>query len=433
MDSERRHSIRIGLCRISYIRIEPDSGAIVLDLSEDGVGFQAVAPVHRSEQVRFWFSSPIKGRFKVCGELAWTDETRKRGGLRFLGLTKDARQYVRELLAQAAVPAERRLDCMPAIASARVIEKFTGSTGGPSRSQPQTMVTIPSTVINARELATSPQSTPPECSKPLLDVCTGAILPRASLGQLRERELASRDLYEQRAQARRQQYRRGLLTGMALSALAFIGLLGFSIYRPQIGHLLLLAREELTSRNAPRASYEAVAPAVSTPNARPSGPSTRAEAVPEGQAVGITSPGETSSTDILSPSPDASIPAPARPPADKPAGSPPAPAKSGEATQASDGYYELATAEQYLSGSSMPRNSRTAARWLWAAVKKGNVAAEIALSDLYVAGEGVDKNCEQARILLQAATKTGNATAAAKLDAADKYGLCRALQAYSSR
>jgi TPR repeat protein len=81
-------------------------------------------------------------------------------------------------------------------------------------------------------------------------------------------------------------------------------------------------------------------------------------------------------------------------------------------------------AEQYLNGSNVSRNSQTAARWLWAAVEKGNVTAEIALSDLYAAGEGIDRNCAQARILLQAAAKKGNATAVEKLRAVNRYGPC---------
>jgi TPR repeat protein len=149
----------------------------------------------------------------------------------------------------------------------------------------------------------------------------------------------------------------------------------------------------------------------------PQGPSASTDAA---------APAKTSAADLVSPSPEASTPAPATPPADKLAASPPAPAKPvADAAQAADlGQYDLTMAEQYLSGSNVPRNSRTAARWLWAAVKKGNVTAEVALSDLYVTGEGVEKNCEQARILLQAAAKKGNATAAEKLHAADNYGLC---------
>jgi hypothetical protein len=109
MDSERRHSIRTQLNQILYISIEPNNGAIVMDLSEDGLSFQAAAPVHHRGQLHFCFSSPIKGRFKVCGELEWTDETQKRGGLRFIQLTKDVKQHVHELLARSERPAEPQL------------------------------------------------------------------------------------------------------------------------------------------------------------------------------------------------------------------------------------------------------------------------------------------------------------------------------------
>jgi hypothetical protein len=412
MNPERRHSIRRRLYRISYMQIEPRNGAIVIDLSQEGLSFQAVAAVHDSQQVHFWLSSPITGRFKVCGELAWTDETRKRGGLRFLDLTKVARQYVRELLAQPAVPAELHLDSAREVVLQKATKRFIDVTADQC----------------SPGLTKSPRHDEPVASqspKPPLPPYTSAMLPRASLSELREPEIVDRDLHELRAQARRQKFRQGLLTGIAASV-AFMGLLALSTYRRQIGDVLALAGNDLSSRNEPRASYTAEAPAVSTPNAPPSGPSASADAIPGGQIGGTIRPDKTSATDLGNASPEASTPAPATPPADKPAASPPAPAKpKAETTQAAEfGQYDLTMAEQYLNGSNVSRNSRTAARWLWAAVRKGNISAELVLSDLYVAGDGVEKNCEQARILLQAAAKKGNAIAAQKMHAVDNHGIC---------
>jgi hypothetical protein len=422
MNPERRHSIRRRLYRISYMQIEPGNGAIVIDLSQEGLSFQAVAAVHDSQQVHFWLSSPITGRFKVCGELAWTDETRKRGGLRFLDLTKVARQYVRELLAQPAVPAELQLEPTREV----VLQKATKKTADQPCSHGQS-ARVPLGEISIRGLTKSPRHDEPvasQSSKPLLPPYTSPMLCRASLSELREPEIVDRDLHELRAQARRQKFRQGLLTGIAASV-AFMGLLALTTYRRQIGDVLALAGNDLSSRNEPGASYTAAAPAVSTPNAPPSGPSASADAVPAGQIGGTIRPDTTSATDLVSASPEASTPAPATPPADKPAASPPAPATKAETTQAAEfGQYDLTMAEKYLSGSDVSRNGRTAAQWLWAAVEKGNVSAEIMLSDLYVAGEGVEKNCEQARILLQAAAKKGNAIAAQKMHAVDNYGIC---------
>jgi len=48
---------------------------------------------------------------------------------------------------------------------------------------------------------------------------------------------------------------------------------------------------------------------------------------------------------------------------------------------------------------------------LWKAVKRGSVGAEVALADLYLQGKSVPQNCEQAHMLLQTASRKGNKAA----------------------
>jgi hypothetical protein len=48
---------------------------------------------------------------------------------------------------------------------------------------------------------------------------------------------------------------------------------------------------------------------------------------------------------------------------------------------------------------------------LWKAVKRGNVSAEVALANLYLQGRSVPQNCEQAHMLLQTASTKGSKTA----------------------
>jgi hypothetical protein len=86
------------------------------------------------------------------------------------------------------------------------------------------------------------------------------------------------------------------------------------------------------------------------------------------------------------------------------------------------GAQELATAQKYLEGQGVTRDSKEAALWLWKAVGKGNVAATIALSDLYLRGNGVTKNCDQARLLLDAAARKGERTAAERLRNLQAFG-----------
>jgi TPR repeat protein len=48
---------------------------------------------------------------------------------------------------------------------------------------------------------------------------------------------------------------------------------------------------------------------------------------------------------------------------------------------------------------------------LWKGVKRGNVSAEVALANLYLQGKSVPQNCEQAHMLLQMASMKGSKAA----------------------
>src|SRR5437763_1155347 len=104
VESERRRSPRAVLQQLAYIRLEPDSGAIVLNVSEDGLAFHAVAPVHQSGTIRFSFSVKGNGQIQAVGELAWTDESRKTGGIKFTYLPDAAREQIRKWAAQSGLP-----------------------------------------------------------------------------------------------------------------------------------------------------------------------------------------------------------------------------------------------------------------------------------------------------------------------------------------
>ena len=101
MNPERRRSPRISLGALAYISFESNSGAIILNISDEGLCFHTIAPVERSDTIRFWFSA--NGRqIEAHGQLVWTDETRKTGGLRFNALSTEARQQIRNWIAQSS-------------------------------------------------------------------------------------------------------------------------------------------------------------------------------------------------------------------------------------------------------------------------------------------------------------------------------------------
>jgi len=94
MLQERRSSARKTLERLTYIDLLSSNGGIVTDLSEGGLGFHVVAPVQVSGSIDFCFTSDAK-RIAGTGELAWTDEEKKTGGLRFVQISAEVREQIR--------------------------------------------------------------------------------------------------------------------------------------------------------------------------------------------------------------------------------------------------------------------------------------------------------------------------------------------------
>jgi PilZ domain len=90
--AERRREPRSIPEMRSYISFGVSNGAIVSDFSAGGLGFQAVAPVPRTGTIRFYLSLEPNHRVEAVGEVVWTDETQKRGGLRFTLVPEEVRQ-----------------------------------------------------------------------------------------------------------------------------------------------------------------------------------------------------------------------------------------------------------------------------------------------------------------------------------------------------
>ena len=121
LKTDRRNTSRMPVNGLAYVNLAPDNGGIVLNVSEGGLCFQCRAPVRSVDSIRFWFSyrssrmeatgpaganEPSRigvSRFiEVAGELAWTDDTRKRGGLRFKNLPEVAREQIRDWIHEPA-------------------------------------------------------------------------------------------------------------------------------------------------------------------------------------------------------------------------------------------------------------------------------------------------------------------------------------------
>lgn len=120
----------------------------------------------------------------------------------------------------------------------------------------------------------------------------------------------------------------------------------------------------------------------------------------------------------------ASRPPENRPVADRPPASTTLPATADAAPlPAENGSEELVMAQKYLNGTPGGNHDNSeAAKWLWKAVGKQNMAATLILSDLYLRGDGVPHSCDQARLLLDAAARKGKTEAAERLRNLHAFG-----------
>jgi sporulation related protein len=93
---ERRQYSRKTLNPLPHISLLSDNGGIVLDVSEQGLRFRAIAPVKQSGPIPFSFTSH-SNLVAGIGELVWFDEAKKTGGLRFTELPYSALEQIRKL------------------------------------------------------------------------------------------------------------------------------------------------------------------------------------------------------------------------------------------------------------------------------------------------------------------------------------------------
>jgi hypothetical protein len=105
---ERRQIPRTTMERLAYIDIEPNNGGIVRNVLLDGLCFHSIAPVVKNGSLHFSLLEQTR-RIAACGELTWTDEVQKVGGMRFTTLTEEAREQIQDWISQpAALPEEAK-------------------------------------------------------------------------------------------------------------------------------------------------------------------------------------------------------------------------------------------------------------------------------------------------------------------------------------
>ena len=97
---DRRSRPRRRIDHLAYASFGPGNGGILINLSESGASFQGIAFVRTAQTLDVSFKLPGTGSLiEARGEVVWSNDSEKGGGLRFIDLSEEARQRLREWLA----------------------------------------------------------------------------------------------------------------------------------------------------------------------------------------------------------------------------------------------------------------------------------------------------------------------------------------------
>ncbi len=371
---ERRRHLRVTPSPFLVIRFASGNAGVVLDVSHEGLGFLASAPVNETQFVRFEIAGRSKLTSEAVGRLMWKDSTGKRAGLKFTQIPRELRTLIESFLpAEETVPAEASGPVAALVQNLNLEEHV--------RALPRN----PKLMVFAANAVT--------CALACFIVLG---VWRTVGGRSPARAAAAPSNAQQQ------------ITGL------------FSFLRAPLGRVDAAKPVPV----APLPPAEASTPASAAGNG--GGVSlaelTRAP-LPLPAALLPTielSLARGGLRNSVSTAVGAAASAGAKDAAASPAGKHPAVASAGTLGDASQAPLDLARG--LLKEDAGPEDQAKAAQLLWHAVEKGNVAAELALADLYLAGQGVEKSCSQARVLLTTAQNHKSLLATKKLDGLAAYG-----------
>ena len=361
MTQEKRQTLRKRIGRLLYAELGPDNGSILLDISEQGCSFQAIAPV-RERQVRYTIS--VGDGRKVTGEarVAWVDATAKIGGLRFLSDSPELQEQIRSWMELTAAPSSTLRAGEERESEAKRRRKKLREE---AQAQAGTVGTGRSTQFPARS-----DRMPPAAA-------ARAAAPQSSIPSV-QAQVTNRSVLQTPAKSRTR-------IGPAFATIALAAVLFTTMaYRQDLGRMVMGFGASIAGEpQKPPAS-----PPDATPEPSASSNAVAPAAVPDASGQSRSIESETvSAKEQLTPVADTQAP-PRRP---------------------------VAATNVNLT-EDVPS--------LWALVEGGDTRAELTLADRYIRGEGVTQSCAQARVLLEAAVKRGSDEAKRKLDELPQAG-CR--------
>jgi len=484
--TERRKSPRTSIRRLAYVNLNPyDNGGVITDISKEGLRFHLVNPVQQGGVVRLSILLGAVNEFQVIGELMWLDAARKVGGVRFTVLPDGAADQIlnwaeaSNSLDASGAWRDGKVHSPPH----RGATSTQANAGTTNENSGSPLTETPSAVPQAvPRPVTSPHTAAESKSRsnwvpPSLRSAAGADSAEAREASSQSPQSVSQSWrkpdppilppampwiahFDPDPPPRGTSFVRGLLGGFVLcTLLGFAAWVALQRYGWPDGQSLPQSPTVSHSLPSNPAASDPELPALSSaPPSRAGSNTTQLGASPEGTPFSTPNASvpdalsrfrQGPNQDVAGTAADATAPATLRqaggtpPVAPAAQGAPsqspiaePAPASTSSATPGSfaspiqvprspdAGETQLMLARQYLDGHVHPRNPTVASQLLWAAVEKGNSAAEMDLADLYLHGDGVARNCDQARVLLSVASGKGNTEAMQKLRELNRTG-CR--------
>lgn len=355
---ERRFTSRERPERLSYIQFEPEGGGIVVNASQQGLAFHCAAAVRQNGPIQVCLSPNPTEQIKLSAEIAWMDERKRSGGLRFTEVTAEARNQIVQWLthtSESEASSERFAapPCAPIDESASRKRQVNGTSELPSPAlEAATTMDLDSAALMAPRFRS---------------IRATASLPVPFSEEKQISILWSRLLY-------------GLATGFLILVFLFLPIFVSRNFRHEIGNALVRLGERLKGDRDVQPDPSASMPAQIS-NARSPSSSSVASPISEISAKDTLDHSDASaSTQPTSRTVDSTDSLPTDP-RNSPRHNADAPSK---------------------------RSRSALARQLWSALGAGDTSAEVPLAELYLTGNGVPRNCEQARVLLRAASKRDN-------------------------
>jgi hypothetical protein len=387
MKQNERSIVRKKTQQLVYLELGRENGGVMLNLSEDGCGFQAISPVNLGK-TRFAFQ--ISGGRRIAGdaEVKWVDEVGIMGGLRFGDLPVEARKQVRMWLNDTNALEELGEGVVPAAAAPLdalrqgwlAAQGWEGSAGPvPPRDARQ----------NSRPESGERAMEEPALSPPWAHMQPGG-LPVLEDVRARFPLLRGDDSYGG-SRARSAALWRGLVmlaTVVAAGALLYV-------YQREVGNSLIWLGETLAGRTKASAVVPESKPVeeVQAPAEVNGAPEkTEAEVAP-GTEPDVAPKKESVLTQ----------------------GKERAPVQSDAVIRSTERPESMLEQQAVRQKVELPRSESESVASLWDAVQGGSISAEMSLAERFARGDGVVKNCDQARVLLKAAAGKGNREARLRL------------------